>query len=101
MNLNSTRSHALDLRHASMRAAEPSERFAQGLQDAMEELSPRNVAPEDWLRFQDSVAEILTAFGMDLDGPATERTPERLLTALYDATRGYDGDHKLLTTFPT
>jgi GTP cyclohydrolase I len=101
MNLNSTRSHALDLRHASMHVPELFGRSSQDLQDAMEEISPRNVAPEDWLRFQGSVAEILTAFGMDLDQPATERTPERLLAALYEATAGYDGDHKLLTTFPT
>jgi GTP cyclohydrolase I len=101
MNLNSTRSHALDLRHASMHVPELFGRSSQDLQDAMEEISPRNVAPEDWLRFQDSVAEILSAFGMDLNRPATERTPERLLAALYEATAGYDGDHKLLTTFPT
>jgi GTP cyclohydrolase I len=101
MNLNSTRSHALDLRHASMHVPELFGRSSQDLQDAMEGISPRNVAPEDWLRFQDSVAEILSAFGMDLNRPATERTPERLLAALYEATAGYDGDHKLLTTFPT
>ena len=101
MNLDSTRSHALDLGHASMHVAEPCERSPQDLQEAIEELSPRNVAPEDWQRFQDSVSEILTAFGMNLDRPATKRTPERLLTALYEATAGYDGDHKLLTTFPT
>ena len=31
----------------------------------------------------------------------TERTPERFLKALYDATAGYEGDPKLLTAFPT
>ena len=47
------------------------------------------------------MAEIFAAFGMDLETPATERTPERFLKALYDATDGYEGDHKLLTAFPT
>ena len=33
--------------------------------------------------------------------PGTRDTPERFLRALYDATAGYDGDPKLVTTFPT
>jgi GTP cyclohydrolase I len=64
-------------------------------------VSPRHVAPRDWQRFQQSMAEIFAAFGMNLDTPGTERTPERFLKALYDATAGYDGDPGLLTTFPT
>jgi len=64
-------------------------------------VAPRSVEPEDWLRFERSVAEIFTAFGMDLDTPGTARTPERFLRALYDSTAGYDGDPKLLTAFPT
>lgn len=64
-------------------------------------LSPRQVTPEDWLRFKQSMAEIFAAFGMNLDTPATARTPERFLKALYDATDGYEGDHNLLTAFPT
>ncbi|MGH3019475.1 MAG: GTP cyclohydrolase I [Gaiellaceae bacterium] len=64
-------------------------------------LSPRQIEPEEWLRFQQSMAEIFSAFGMNLDTPGTERTPERFLQALYDATAGYEGDHKLLTAFPT
>jgi GTP cyclohydrolase I len=66
-----------------------------------DQLRPRQVEPEDWLRFERSMAEIFAAFGMDLETPATERTPERFLKALYDATDGYEGDHKLLTAFPT
>ena len=62
---------------------------------------PRNVEPADWLRFERSLAEILAAFGMNLDSPGTARTPARFLRALYDATAGYEGDHKLLTAFPT
>jgi GTP cyclohydrolase I len=68
---------------------------------AWEQVRPRQVEPEDWLRFQQSIAEIFTACGMSLDTPGTERTPERFLKALYDATAGYEGDHKLLTAFPT
>jgi GTP cyclohydrolase IA len=68
---------------------------------SLDRLSPRHVAPEDWLRFEQSMAEIFTAFGMDVETPGTERTPERFLKALYDATDEYEGDHKLLTAFPT
>lgn len=67
----------------------------------LDRLSPRRVNPEDWLRFEQSMAEIFAAFGMNLETPATARTPERFLKALYDATEGYDGDPKLLTAFPT
>ena len=66
-----------------------------------EQLTPRQIATEDWLQFGQSIAAIFTAFGMDLDTPGTERTPERFLRALFDATAGYEGDHKLLTAFPT
>ena len=47
------------------------------------------------------MAEIFTAFGMDLETAATERTPHRFLRAMYDSTAGYEGDAKLLTAFPT
>jgi GTP cyclohydrolase IA len=66
-----------------------------------EHVRPRHVEPEDWARFQQSMAEIFTAFGMNLGTPGTERTPERFLQALYDATAGYEGDHHLMTAFPT
>jgi GTP cyclohydrolase IA len=52
-------------------------------------------------RFQGYVGEILSAFGMDLATPGTTDTPRRFLNALYDATSGYEGDPKLLTSFPT
>jgi GTP cyclohydrolase I len=66
-----------------------------------EPVTPRHVEPADWRRFRYSMAEIFTAFGMNLDAPGAERTPERFLQALYDATAGYDDDYKLLTAFPT
>jgi GTP cyclohydrolase I len=68
---------------------------------AWEQVAPRRIGEADWRRFRQSVAEIFAAFGMELDTPATERTPERFLKALYDATAGYEGDPKLLTAFPT
>src|ERR1051325_11457829 len=47
------------------------------------------------------MGEMSPALGMDLGTAGTERTPERFLKALYDATSGYEGDPKLLTAFPT
>jgi GTP cyclohydrolase IA len=66
-----------------------------------EQVRPRTVASDDWRCFVGNVAEIFAAFGMDLDTPGTADTPQRFLQALYDATSGYEGDHKLLTAFPT
>jgi GTP cyclohydrolase I len=66
-----------------------------------EHVMPRQVNPEDWIRFEGTVAEILTAFGMDLDTPATSETPRRFLKALFESTSGYEGDPKLVTVFPT
>lgn len=66
-----------------------------------EHVAPRQVSPEDWIRFENHVAEILSAFGMDLDTPATTATPRRFLKALFDSTSGYEGDPKLVTVFPT
>ena len=74
---------------------------ASSEQSSRDRTAPRRVEPEDWRRFERSMAEIFTAFGMDLDTPGTARTPKRFLRALYDSTAGYDGDPKLLTAFPT
>jgi len=68
---------------------------------AWEQATPRTVAEEDWKRYEGYMAEIFSSFGMDLETPGTQRTPERYLRALYDSTAGYDGDPKLLTAFPT
>jgi GTP cyclohydrolase I len=65
------------------------------------ETRSREIAPEDWRRYRTNLAEIFGALGMDLDTPGTRETPERFLRALYDATSGYEGDEKLLTTFPS
>jgi GTP cyclohydrolase I len=61
----------------------------------------RQIDAPDWRRYEGYVAEILAAFGLDLETPGTPETPRRFLQALYDATDGYDGDPKLLTAFPT
>jgi GTP cyclohydrolase IA len=61
---------------------------------------PREITSEDWRRFREYVAEIFAALGMDLDTPGTQETPERFLRALHEATAGYEGDPKLLTSFP-
>ena len=62
---------------------------------------PRHLAPAQVARFEDSLAEILRALGMDLDTPGTRDTPRRFLQALRDATAGYEGDPKLRTAFPS
>jgi GTP cyclohydrolase I len=46
------------------------------------------------------MAEIFAAMGLDLDTPGTRTTPQRFLRALHDSTAGYEGDPKLVTTFP-
>jgi GTP cyclohydrolase IA len=61
----------------------------------------RAIAPEDWARYERYMGEIFAAFGMDLDTPGTEGTPERFLRAMFDATAGYCGDPKLRTAFPS
>jgi GTP cyclohydrolase IA len=66
-----------------------------------EQINPRNIGAEQWNRFEGHIAEIFTAFGMDLGTPGTLKTPERFLRALFDSTSGYEGDSKLLTAFPT
>ena len=60
----------------------------------------REVAPEQWARYERYVGEILSAFGMDMDTPGTRETPRRFLRAMFEATAGYGGDPKLRTAFP-
>lgn len=66
-----------------------------------ERVRPREITEDQWRRFEDAVAEMFEAFGMDLDTEGTERTPRRFVRALFEATIGYEGDPKLLTAFPT
>src|SRR5438045_7025843 len=61
----------------------------------------RAISEEQMKKFEGYMTEIFTAFGLDLHTPATERTPQRFLQAMFDATEGYEGDPKLLTAFQT
>ena len=61
----------------------------------------RHISDEQWRTFEGYVSEIFTAFGLDLNTPATTETPRRFLRAMFDATAGYEGDPKLLTVFET
>jgi GTP cyclohydrolase I len=61
----------------------------------------REVSEEDFEKFEGYAAEIFSAFGLDLNTPATVDTPRRFIQALFEATEGYDGDPKLLRVFET
>ncbi|MGE5285129.1 MAG: GTP cyclohydrolase I [Actinomycetota bacterium] len=61
----------------------------------------RHVSADRMRQFESYVKEILTAFGMDPDTPATQDTPRRFLQAMFDSTNGYEGDPKLITVFDT
>src|ERR671932_1347028 len=74
--------------------------YDEDVQAAMA-LQTRSVSKEQIRRFESYMAEILTAFGLDLDTPGTRDTPRRFVRALFDVTAGYDGDPKLLTAFRT
>ena len=64
-------------------------------------LRPRRVSADQLTIFEGYIAEIFAACGLDLDTPATVRTPQRFIRALFDVTDGYEGDPKLLTIFAT
>ena len=64
-------------------------------------LKKRQISDENLLKFEGYVAEIFSAFGLDLNSPSTKDTPRRFIKALFDATEGYDGDPKLLKVFST
>src|SRR5712691_4263199 len=64
-------------------------------------LRPRHISEEQMRKFENDMSDILTAFGLDLDTPATRDTPRRFLRAMFDATEGYEGDPKLITVFET
>ncbi|MCD6057599.1 MAG: folE, partial [Thermomicrobiales bacterium] len=68
---------------------------------AMIGLHRRDVSDDQLRRFEQYAAEMFSAFGMELDSPATVDTPRRFVRALLDATAGYEGDPKLLTVFET
>jgi GTP cyclohydrolase IA len=61
----------------------------------------RHLSEEQMRRYEGYMAEIFTAFGLDLDTSATRETPQRFLRAMFDSTEGYEGDPKLLKVFET
>src|SRR6266581_4167088 len=61
----------------------------------------RHISEEQLRKYEGYMTEIFTAFGLDLDTPATRQTPQRYIRALFDSTEGYEGDPKLLTAFET
>ena len=68
--------------------------------DELLQLNQRNISKEDLKKYQGYMAEIFTAFGMDVNTPSTVDTPRRFIEALYESTNGYDGDPKLIKAFP-
>lgn len=69
--------------------------------DELMQLNHRNISNEQKAKFEGYIAEILSAYGMDLTTPSTHDPPRRFLDALYESTSGYDGDPKLIKAFPT
>jgi len=69
--------------------------------DELQQLNPRLITDEQKKKFEGYVAEILSAYGLDLNTPSTHETPKRFLDALFESTNGYDGDPKLIKAFPT
>jgi GTP cyclohydrolase I len=63
------------------------------------EPGPRQIPESQFRRFEGYMAEIFAAFGMEMATQSTVDTPRRFVRALFEATQGYDGDPKLLTTF--
>ncbi|WP_371799072.1 GTP cyclohydrolase I [Streptomyces sp. NBC_01707] len=64
-------------------------------------VSPREITPEEWQRFEGYMREIFGALGLAVGSEATVDTPRRFLRAIFDATSGYEGDEKLVTAFQT
>lgn len=65
------------------------------------ELNRRKISDEQIHKFEGYAAEIFSAFGLEVNTPATTDTPRRFIKALFDSTEGYDGDPKLLRVFAT
>ena len=79
--------------------------FDQDLEDELlrvaMHLHRHHLSEEQLRRYEGYMTEIFTAFGLDLDTPATRETPQRFLRAMFDSTEGYEGDPKLLKVFET
>lgn len=64
-------------------------------------LRRRTISEAQFGQLEQHAAAIFSVLGMDLDTPATAKTPQRFIRALFDATSGYEGDPKLITVFDT
>ena len=64
------------------------------------QLNQRSITPGELEKFQGYMTEIFSALGMDVNTPSTHETPRRFLEALIESTSGYDGDPKLIKSFP-
>ena len=51
------------------------------------ELQMRKISDEQLHKFEGYAAEIFSAFGLDLDTPATKDTPRRFIKALFHSQR--------------
>jgi GTP cyclohydrolase I len=79
-----------------------SESFGSGDHLARELSGPsRTVSTEQMRTFERYAAEMLSAFGLDIDTPSTVDTPRRFVQAMFEITSGYDGDPKLMKIFDT
>jgi GTP cyclohydrolase IA len=98
--------------HHVLRTSNVSERGLDGLEEGLHEeffeedggsqrVRPRRIEPQQLAKLQHHAREIFETLGMETSTPGTERTPERFIRALIDATEGYEGDPKLITAFPT
>jgi GTP cyclohydrolase IA len=68
---------------------------------AVQQVQRRQISPERMRTFERYAAEMLAAFGLDVNTPSTVDTPRRFVRALFDSTAGYEGDPKLITVFDT
>jgi len=68
--------------------------------DELLQLNQRKISPEDLKKYEGYMAEIFSALGMDIDTPSTHETPRRFLEAMIESTSGYEGDPKLIKSFP-
>jgi GTP cyclohydrolase IA len=59
----------------------------------------RQVSREQMQTFERYAAEMLSAFGLDINTPSTVDTPRRFVKAMFDVTSGYDGDPKVVKVF--
>lgn len=82
-------------------AIEETQRNTVWIEDGQPLAQPRRITEQQWERYERYIAEIFGALGLDLETAGTQATPRRFLRALFDATEGYEGDPKLLTSFPT